>query len=105
MEVRKGMYSLPQADILARQLLEKRLNKKGYIESPLSPGYWMHKWHSISFMFCIDDFGVQYVGKQHTKHTMFVLRELYTILHDWNGKRYLGIDLDWEYAYIIVGIA
>ena len=29
-EVRKGMYGLPQAGLLAQQLLEKRLQKHGY---------------------------------------------------------------------------
>ena len=29
-EVRKGMYGLPQAGLLAQELLEKRLEKHGY---------------------------------------------------------------------------
>ena len=29
-EVRQGIYGLPQACILAQELLEERLNKKGY---------------------------------------------------------------------------
>ena len=29
-EIRKGMYGLPEAGILAQQLIEKRLEKKGY---------------------------------------------------------------------------
>ena len=29
-EIRKGMYGIPQAGILAQKLLEKRLKKKGY---------------------------------------------------------------------------
>ena len=28
---------------------------------------------------------------------MIVLRENYKISHDWNGKRYLGLDIDWDY--------
>ncbi len=32
-KVRKGMYGLPQAGILAQQLLEKRLNKHGYVQN------------------------------------------------------------------------
>ncbi len=31
-EVRKGMYGLPQAGILAQELLEKRLNAHGYTQ-------------------------------------------------------------------------
>ena len=37
-EVRKGMYELPKAGILANELLEKRLNKHGYFQSPQIPG-------------------------------------------------------------------
>ena len=35
-EVRKGMYGLPQAGLLAQNLLEKRLVKHGYSQSLLS---------------------------------------------------------------------
>ena len=34
-EVRKGMYGLPQAGILAQQLLKKRLNAEGYAQSKI----------------------------------------------------------------------
>ena len=37
-EVRKGMYGLPQAGKLANELLEKRLNKHGYFQSKIVPG-------------------------------------------------------------------
>jgi CO/xanthine dehydrogenase FAD-binding subunit len=32
-EIRKGMYGLPQAGLLAQELLEQRLNKHGYYQS------------------------------------------------------------------------
>ena len=75
LEVRKGMYGLPQAGILAHQLLEKRLNEKGYVQSKLTPSFWTHKWRPILFTLCIDDFGVKYLGKQHVDHLMQVLSE------------------------------
>ena len=28
---------------------------------------------------------------------MTVLKKHYTVSHYWEGKRYLGIDLDWDY--------
>ena len=37
-EIRRGMYGLPQAGLLAQQLLEERLNAKGYSQSTLVPG-------------------------------------------------------------------
>ena len=37
-KILRGMYGLTAAGILAQQLLEKRLNKKGYAQSKLNPG-------------------------------------------------------------------
>ena len=39
-KIRKGMYGLPQAGILAQNFLEKRLKKKGYYQSMYTPGLW-----------------------------------------------------------------
>jgi hypothetical protein len=35
-KIRKGMYGLPQAGIIANQLLEKRLSEKGYYQGVMS---------------------------------------------------------------------
>jgi hypothetical protein len=42
MDIRKGMYGLPQAGILANKLLKKRLACHGYFEQPHTPGLWKH---------------------------------------------------------------
>ena len=55
-EPNKGMYGLPQAGLLANQLLEKRLNKRGYFQSKLVPGSWKHKWRPVQFTLVVDDF-------------------------------------------------
>ncbi|KAL7485529.1 hypothetical protein ACHAW6_011123 [Cyclotella cf. meneghiniana] len=39
LEVVKGMYGLPQAGLLANELLEQLLNKNGYYQSKLCRGY------------------------------------------------------------------
>ncbi len=39
-EIRKGMYGLPQAGIIAQELLEERLAKYGYHQSKIIPGFW-----------------------------------------------------------------
>ena len=39
LEIRKGMYGLPQAGILVQKLLKKRLNVKGYRKSEICPGF------------------------------------------------------------------
>ena len=96
-EIRRGMYGLPQSGILSQQLLEKRLNKKDYSQDKLVTGICTHSWLPVTFTLCVDDFGVKYVGKQHVDHLMTVLSSHYTISSDWTGSRYLGIDLDWDY--------
>ena len=96
-EVRRGMYGLPQAGLLAQQQLIKRLNKAGYTQSKSSPGYWKHEWRPISFTLVVDDFGVKYVGKEHADHLISVLQQDYTIDIDWEGTRYIGLTLDWDY--------
>ena len=60
-EVRKGMYGLPQAGILASELLEKRLNKHGHFQSTQILGLWTHKSRPILFTLVVEDFGVKYV--------------------------------------------
>ncbi len=39
-EVRQGVHGLPQAGIIAQELLGERLQKAGYTQSKLTPGYW-----------------------------------------------------------------
>ncbi|KAL7524797.1 hypothetical protein ACHAXR_000721, partial [Thalassiosira sp. AJA248-18] len=69
-ECRKGIYGLPQAGILAQELLKKRLETKGYPQSKTTPGFWKHDWRPISFTLVVDDFGVKYVGKEHAEHLL-----------------------------------
>jgi hypothetical protein len=96
-EVHRGMYGLPQAGLLAQEQLITRLNKAGYTQSKVTPGFWKHAWRPISFTLVVDDFGVKYVGKEHAEHLISVLKQDYEIDTDWEGTRYLGLTLDWDY--------
>ena len=62
------MYGFPQAGLLANEILEKRLNKRGYQKSKLVPGFWTHDWRPVQFTLVVDDFGVKYVGEDHAIH-------------------------------------
>jgi hypothetical protein len=42
-EIRKGMYGLKHADLVANQLLQKRLAPFGYYPPRHTPGIWLHK--------------------------------------------------------------
>ena len=91
------MYGLPQAGLLAQELLEQRLQKQGYTQSKVTPDFWAHAWRPISFTLVVDDFGVKYVGKEHADHLVRVLKEKYEISEDWGGKKYIGLTFDWDY--------
>ncbi len=93
----KGMYGLPQAGLIANELLESRLNKHGYRQSKLVPGLWRHDTRPIQFTLVVDDFGVKYVGKEHALHLKHVLEEHYQLTCDWDGCRYISITLNWDY--------
>jgi hypothetical protein len=91
------MYGLPQAGILAQELLKKCLNKNGYCQSPITPGLWRHGFCLISFTFCADNFGIKYVGREHIEHLSGILNEHYKCFQDWDGAHYLGMNIDWDY--------
>ncbi len=46
----------------------------------------------------MDDFGVKYINKDNVGHLISNLSQDYTINTDWEGMRYLGLTLDWDYS-------
>jgi hypothetical protein len=96
-KVRPGMYGLPQAGVIAQELLEECLCAAGYSQSKLRPGYWKHEWRPIRFTLVMDDFSIKYIGKEHVMHLIKTLMKHYEVEEDWEGKRYLGITMDWDY--------
>jgi hypothetical protein len=97
-EIQKGMYGLPQAGIIAQQLLEERLGQDGYRQSKTTPGLWTHDTRPISFSLVVDDFGVKYVGKENAQHLLDTVQKYYKCSCDWEGERYCGLTIKWDYA-------
>jgi hypothetical protein len=91
------MYGLPQAGILAQNLLEKRLNKHGYFQNKAVPGLWTHDPRPISFTLVVDYFGIKYVRKEHALHLLNILKEHYEIAVDWTGNKFIRLTMDWDY--------
>jgi hypothetical protein len=75
-EIQKGMYGLPQAGILANELLQRNLAKDGYRSIHHTHGIWTHDTHPISFSLVVDDFGFKYVGREHAEHLMPCIKKL-----------------------------
>ena len=96
-EIRQGMYGLPQAGIIAQELLAKRLKEHGYSQSETTPGLWTHEWRPISFSLVVDDFGVKYVGEEHAQHLLQVVQKYYKCSFDTDGERYCGLTIKWDY--------
>jgi hypothetical protein len=84
-EIQKGMYGLPQAGILANELLQRNLSKDGYRLTTHTHGLCTHDTRPISFSLVVDDFGVKYVGREHAEHFMTCIKKNYNISSDWNG--------------------
>jgi hypothetical protein len=96
-EIQKGMYGLPQAGILANNLLIERLDAFVYYPVEFTPGLWRHKWRPIVLSLVVDDFGVKYTGKEHADHLVKSLMTHYTIAIDWTDETFCGITLKLDY--------
>ena len=94
----RGCYGLPQSGRLAHDLLIKRLHKAGYYTTATPPGLWRHRWRPIHFVLIVDNFGVEYVRKKDADHLTKIMKTHHKISQDWEGKKYSGINLDWNYA-------
>ena len=95
-EILRGCYRLPQSGRLSNALLCTRLDKAGYYKGATTPGIWIHKWRLIQFFLLVDNFGIEYVGKQHTLHLLHTMEQNYNITTDWEGGEIAGIDIAWD---------
>ena len=105
LEVRKGIYGLPQAGLLAYNLLVKRLARHGYEPCQITTGLWKHKTRPITFILTVDDFGVKYVGKHNALHLLNALQQHYEVAVNWEGTQYCGLKIAWDYTNKSVCIA
>ena len=97
-EIFRGCYGLLQSGKLANDLLRTRLEDVHYHETAATPGLWRQKWRSIQFVLIVDDLGLEYVIKQDAYHLASVLKNHHDISQNWEGKKFAGIELDWNYA-------
>jgi hypothetical protein len=105
LEICKGMYGLKQAGLLANQLLQQRWDPYGYYPARHTPGLWLHKTRSIAFTLVVDDFAINYVGKDNAHHLRNALIPHYEITTDWGGIFYSGMTLKWDYQKHICDIS
>jgi hypothetical protein len=74
-KIRKWMYGLPQAGLIAQELLEQRLSKVGYSQSKIIPGLWTHKTRKTCFRLVVNDFAIKFIKMEDSKHLIKALRK------------------------------
>ncbi len=104
--MRRAVWGLPQAGILANKWLRRKLAPFGYYKCVNTPGLCYHVLRPISFTLVVNDFGVNYVGKEHADHLIASIKSSYKKLtEDWTGSLYCGITLEWDYVGRTVDIS
>ena len=96
-EIRKGMYGLKEAAILAYNQLVAHLAPFGYFPVRHTPGLWRHTARPTTFTLAVDDFGIKFFNKADADHLFDALETKYVITKDWSGSTYLGFKIDWDY--------
>ena len=50
------------------------------------------------FTLVVDNFGIKYTNKDDIDHLFAAIKDGYSLKIDWEGAKYVGIDLDWNYT-------
>ncbi|KAL7484350.1 hypothetical protein ACHAW6_011439 [Cyclotella cf. meneghiniana] len=74
--IKKGIYGLPQAGLLANNFLVGCLVAAGYNQCQFTPGRWCHKWHLVTFSLVVDNFGMKTVGLMHATNLKETLQKV-----------------------------
>ncbi len=74
-KITKGMYGLPQAGIIAQELLEECLAKHGYNQLKIIPGLWTHKTRPTILTLVVDDFAIKVMSDEYVEHLINALRK------------------------------
>ena len=77
MEIRRGMYGLKEAGVIAFDQLLQKLKRFGYELIPQIPGLWKYTYCRKTFTLCVDDFGIQYFSKDDANHLINAIRATY----------------------------
>ena len=82
LEIRKGMYGLKEAAILAYDQLQEHLAPHGYAPVRFTPGLWKHNTRRTTFTLAVDDFGIKYFSKPDADHLFAALETKYQLTKD-----------------------
>jgi hypothetical protein len=88
------MYGLPQAGVIAQELLTERLAKHGYHQRKIIPGLWTHETRLTTFTLVVDDFAIKIMSKNDTDHIINIPKNM-TV--DREATKYIGLTIEWDY--------
>jgi hypothetical protein len=91
------MYGLPQAGKLANDRLRKFLAPAGYVPCTVTPGLWHHQHSNLMFSLVVNDFGIRSIKRDDVKQLIAMLQREYKCIINWEGNRYVGLTLAWDY--------
>ena len=103
--IKKGMYGLKQAAILAYKHFVKLLAPHGYCPCPNTTGLWKHDTRPTKFCLYVNDFGVKYFSHDDANHLLDALKQHYKIFVYYEGKNYCGLTMEWNYQQGYVDIS
>ena len=92
------MYVLKQAGIIANQELQQHISAYVYRPLQCNPGLWKHDNKDTIFSLVVNEFLVQYSSEMYAEHFLHALHQKYTITVDRKSKKYIGINLKWDYS-------
>ncbi len=93
------MYSLPQAGILANNILQDSLAKFDYYEAAATPSLWRHKWCPVIFALIVDDFASQYLSNAHLNYLCQALKKHYRVSEEIDVTHFAGMTLKFKWNY------
>jgi hypothetical protein len=106
-KIKKGMYGLKQAALLAYRHLVTQLAPYGYHPCPYTTGLWMHDTRPTKSCLCVNDFGIKYFTNADATHLLDLdtLRTYHKISVDWEGTNYCGLTIKWHYKQGYVDVS
>jgi hypothetical protein len=74
-EMRRAVWGIPQAGILANKCLRQKLAPFGYSECINTPVLWHHKSRPITFILVVDNFGVKFLNRDDVDHLIATIKK------------------------------
>ena len=96
-KIKKGMYGLKQASILAWDNFVSNLSKHAYHPIKHTTGMWEHETRRTKFCLCVDDFGIKSFSDADNNHLLDSLNQNYTVTVDHQGTNFCVINIYCNY--------